>query len=393
MAIPLTINGAVFEYPQNFDEDWGVDATGWAQAVTAGALYLSGGNFPLTAQVDFGTSFGIKVKSILTETANPSTAGYLALARTDTIGWRNNANSGNLLLAVNGTDMLTFNGSALGLTSLTNNHIYVGNGSNVPTDVAMSGDATIVASGALTIANGAITNAKVNASAAIALTKLAATTASRALVSDASGFISPATTTSTQIGYLSTTTSDVQVQLDARLPLAGGTMSGAINMASNKITSLQFGTATGDAAAYGQLKILQYKSATTTATTSTTSTTFVSATGMTLDITPSSVSSKILIVAQGMGSVSSTTAGDFGFYTLTRNLVTNLGSASGIAYITNFVTSISDDSPVFMMYLDSPATTSSTTYDVQLRSPAGTVTTQWQRAGTPATLMAFELAG
>lgn len=67
------------------------------------------------------------------------------------------------------------------------------------------------------VATGGVTNNEVNASAAIAVTKIAAITASRAVVSDGSGFISPASTTSTQIGYLSTTTSDVQTQLDAKL--------------------------------------------------------------------------------------------------------------------------------------------------------------------------------
>lgn len=253
MAIPLSINGAVFEYPQNFDEDWGVDATGWAQAVTNGALYLSGGSFPLTNTVDFGSSFGIKVKSILSKTANPASTGYMGLAKTDTLAWRNNANSANLVLAINGSDNLTFNGTPLGTTSLTNTHIFVGNASNLPVDVAMSGDATIANTGALTIANSAITNVKVSASAAIALTKLAAQTASRAIVSDGSGFLVPATTTSVQIGYLSTTTSDIQTQLDAKLSLSGGTMSGAISMASHKITAITQGSSAGEAATFDQI--------------------------------------------------------------------------------------------------------------------------------------------
>lgn len=41
--------------------------------------------------------------------------------------------------------------------TLTNTYIFVGNGSNVATGVAMSGDATISNTGALTVANGAIT--------------------------------------------------------------------------------------------------------------------------------------------------------------------------------------------------------------------------------------------
>ena len=56
---------------------------------------------------------------------------------------------------------------------LTNGHIIVGNASNVGTDVAMSGDVTIANTGATAVAAGAITNAKVNAGAAIAKSKLA----------------------------------------------------------------------------------------------------------------------------------------------------------------------------------------------------------------------------
>lgn len=62
-----------------------------------------------------------------------------------------------------------------------------------------------------------IKNSNIKAAAAIALDKLAATTASRALVSDGSGFVSPATTTSTEIGYLNGVTSSIQTQLDAKI--------------------------------------------------------------------------------------------------------------------------------------------------------------------------------
>ena len=59
-----------------------------------------------------------------------------------------------------------------------------------------------------------IENADIKAGAAIALNKLAAATASRALVSDASGFVSAATTTSTEIGYVNGVTSAIQTQLN-----------------------------------------------------------------------------------------------------------------------------------------------------------------------------------
>jgi len=73
-----------------------------------------------------------------------------------------------------------------------------------------------------------IVNADVDNSAAIALSKLAATTASRALVSDASGFVSAATTTATEIGYVNGVTSAIQTQLNAKAPSASPTFSGTI---------------------------------------------------------------------------------------------------------------------------------------------------------------------
>jgi len=48
------------------------------------------------------------------------------------------------------------------LANLTSAQLIVGNGSNVPTAVAMSGDATLASTGALTIANAAISSAKMS---------------------------------------------------------------------------------------------------------------------------------------------------------------------------------------------------------------------------------------
>ena len=61
-----------------------------------------------------------------------------------------------------------------------------------------------------------IENADIKAAAAIALSKLAATTANRALQSDGSGVITPSSVTSTELGYVSGVTSAIQTQLDAK---------------------------------------------------------------------------------------------------------------------------------------------------------------------------------
>lgn len=63
---------------------------------------------------------------------------------------------------------------------------------------------------------GSIVNADVAAGAAVAYNKLAALTTARALVSDGSGFVSAATTTATEIGYVNGVTSAIQTQLNAK---------------------------------------------------------------------------------------------------------------------------------------------------------------------------------
>src|ERR1019366_9309309 len=127
MSVPLTVNGVTINYPQQGDGNWAPPLTNWAILVTAALGPFSGGNGTLI--------------TLTSSTANPATSGFLRLAVSDTIDWRNNANSGNLPLGVNGSDQLTFNGVPIGASAaLTNTHIFVGNVLNQPADVALSGD-------------------------------------------------------------------------------------------------------------------------------------------------------------------------------------------------------------------------------------------------------------
>lgn len=100
---------------------------------------------------------------------------------------------------------------------LANGDYFVGNASGIATPVTMSGHVTQTNAGVTSISSDVVTNTHVNSAAAIALSKLAATTASRALVSDGSGVISPATTTATEIGYVNGVTSSIQTQLDGKV--------------------------------------------------------------------------------------------------------------------------------------------------------------------------------
>lgn len=254
MAIPLTINGQTFEYPVNFDEDWGVQATGWAQAVTNGMLQRAGGNFPLIADVNFGPTFGLISEYFTSRTVNPASAGILRLANVDAIEWRNAANTGNNILNMTG-DTITYNGGALALSNLTNSHIFVGNISNTPADVAMSGDVHIANTGATTIQPAAvtgskiasatiteanitpatITNASIASAAAIATSKLAALTPSTAVATNGSGFLVSSSTTATELGYVSGVTSSIQAQINAIIA-AGQFQSGDMKAAGYSAT-------------------------------------------------------------------------------------------------------------------------------------------------------------
>lgn len=171
MSIPLIINGTTYDYPVTGDIGWGPDATAWASGVTVGMLQKAGGLFQLLAEVDFGTSFGLKSLYYKSRTANPADSGQVRFGVTDVLNWRNNANSGNLSLAIDASDNLTFNGAILQSFTISDSSTI---------DLSLAGNvlsADIIA--------GSITNSLINASAAIAFSKLAALTSAHILVGSA----------------------------------------------------------------------------------------------------------------------------------------------------------------------------------------------------------------
>lgn len=141
MSIPLNINGTDYFYPEQGDINWGPDATDWAVAVTQGMLQKAGGLFQLIAEVDFGTTYGLKAVSYKSRTANVAQSGTLRLARTDFIAFRNQANSADLTLAVDSSDNLLFNGSPIGTivsVSDTNSIDLTITGSDLSADLKLS---------------------------------------------------------------------------------------------------------------------------------------------------------------------------------------------------------------------------------------------------------------
>ena len=110
---------------------------------------------------------------------------------------------------------LTITGDDLFMNTNTSGAALIADGTNF-NPVVISGDLTISTGGVAAIASGVIINADVNASAAIAFSKMANLTASRLLVSDGNGDVSVLAVTSTEAGYLDGVSSAIQTQLDSK---------------------------------------------------------------------------------------------------------------------------------------------------------------------------------
>lgn len=116
-------------------------------------------------------------------------------------------------------DWNTFNSKMS--NSLANGAIWIGDGGGLAQPRVPSGDATISNLGVVSISAGAIVNSDVNASAAIAVSKLAAMTASKVAVTDVSGFLNTSTITPTELGFLSGITgATIQTQLGTKLTVS-----------------------------------------------------------------------------------------------------------------------------------------------------------------------------
>ena len=127
------------------------------------------------------------------------------------------------------------------------------------------------------------------------------------------------------------------------------------------VTLTNSGTATG----FG--KVLQVVSTAFTSTnTSTTSTSDVAISGFSASITPSSASNKVLILVNANGLSSTATYGLLKVYKNGSQLIQIAGQFSYDGNVSE-----EDNSSASVSYLDSPSTTSSTTYAIYWRSGNG----------------------
>ena len=145
--------------------------------------------------------------------------------------------------------------------------------------------------------------------------------------------------------------------------------------------------------------ILQVAQATKVDVASTTSPSFMDTTGMTVDITPRSTSSKIMVMVQLSHSNSSgSTEHSFNLVRNSTNLLQSTGGSTSnstmspatIPTTVNIINSA-------IMFLDSPSTTSTVTYKMQWRTGAGTLYLNRRGVsdefGSTSTITLMEVAG
>jgi len=148
--------------------------------------------------------------------------------------------------------------------------------------------------------------------------------------------------------------------------------------------------------------ILQVVSTTKTDTFTTTSTSYTDLTGLSLSITPASTSSLVLVQCQ----INHTVSGDIAAtYQLVRgSTAIGLGDAAGSRTRATFgfspASGIAQTVQGGFIFLDTPSTTSATTYKVQLRTNSGTLSINRTQADTDnstnyrsiSTITAFEVS-
>ena len=152
-----------------------------------------------------------------------SATGVLLGAATIQVKQAGAAQSGYLSTA----DWNTFNNKVS--ASLTDSYLFVGDVSNEPVGVAVSGVIALANDGTTSFTSGAIVNADVNANAAIEMNKLNPLTAARAVVTGGGGFFEVSAVTATQVGYLGNLSQDLQASLDSiAITIVGLTTSGTV---------------------------------------------------------------------------------------------------------------------------------------------------------------------
>ena len=139
-------------------------------------------------------------------------------------------------------------------------------------------------------------------------------------------------------------------------------------------------------------RIGQVVTATTTSTTSTAGSGYIDVSGLSVTITPTLATSKILVVSS-FGLTASSGSGLYftGQVQLLRGSTSLQASLAGGYYPNGGGVNTAAYIPYSIQYVDSPATTSATTYKMQINNVIGAATFQANGAGTSVQITAMEI--
>ena len=116
-------------------------------------------------------------------------------------------------------------------------------------------------------------------------------------------------------------------------------------------------------------------------------------TGLSLTITPTSSSNKILVLVDlaDVAKYGGSGTGSYARFWLMRGSTDLVRFGGQIGYSGD--TSTNSGATVSTNYLDSPATTSAVTYKIQWQNPAGAGTIEMNASGTTSTMTLMEVSG
>jgi hypothetical protein len=156
-----------------------------------------------------------------------------------------------------------------------------------------------------------------------------------------------------------------KIEVDAIEPQSGTTLT--IGASGDTITIPSGATLTNSGTATGFGKVLQVVSVVKTDTFTHTSSTFTDVTGLSVAITPSSASNKILILAQLNVGTNNSQRGGINIVRTSTSIL--LGDTASSRTRTSMAVQSMSDAQTFagnIIFLDSPNTTSATTYKIQV---------------------------
>jgi len=162
----------------------------------------------------------------------------------------------------------------------------------------------------------------------------------------------------------------------------------SVNLASNVTGTLATGNGGTGATSYAPGKVLQVKNILISTETVVSTNTYTD-TGLTLAITPSATSSKILVLADccGVGKQTNTTKARLKLLRDSTLIVDDFSKEAG----SDNTTGPNKIGSVCTNYLDSPSSTSSVTYKVQLCSADNNALAQMGASGAKSTMTLMEI--